>query len=210
MRYENLIWDFDGTLFDTYPAMCRDLQRTMEREGFSFTLEELLEKFTMSRECVLEYCAAKTGITAAEVDRVYRAWVEEHGQPEAHPYPYVEEILARFQAVGGRNFVFTHRSGSVHDYLAKAGLTNYFTEVTSCGTTFARKPAPAGNQYLIEKHGLDKARTLAIGDRELDVLAAKNAGIHACLFSREKKTSLAEYQICGFEELYGLLGLKKE
>ena len=95
-------------------------------------------------------------------------------------------------------------------YLAKAGLTNYFTEVTSCGTTFARKPAPAGNQYLIEKHGLDKARTLAIGDRELDVLAAKNAGIHACLFSREKKTSLAEYQICGFEELYGLLGLKKE
>ena len=33
MRYENLIWDFDGTLFDTYPAMCRDLQRTMERRS---------------------------------------------------------------------------------------------------------------------------------------------------------------------------------
>lgn len=27
MRYDNLIWDFDGTLFDTYPPMCRDLRR---------------------------------------------------------------------------------------------------------------------------------------------------------------------------------------
>ena len=42
MRYDNIIWDFDGTLFDTYPAMCRDLRLTMERLGFSFTEEELL------------------------------------------------------------------------------------------------------------------------------------------------------------------------
>ena len=29
MRYQELIWDFDGTLFDTYPAMCRDLGQVM-------------------------------------------------------------------------------------------------------------------------------------------------------------------------------------
>ena len=29
MRYDNIIWDFDGTLFDTYPPMCRDLQSVM-------------------------------------------------------------------------------------------------------------------------------------------------------------------------------------
>jgi len=210
MRYENLIWDFDGTLFDTYPAMCRDLQRTMEQWGCSFTLEELLEHFTISRGTVLEYCGEKTGKTAQEVDKAYRAWVSEHGQPEAEPFPYVEEVLARFQAAGGRNFVFTHRSGSVHDYLAKAGLTRYFTEVTSCGTTFARKPNAAGNLYLIERHSLDPKKTLAVGDRELDVLAAKNAGIHACLFSREEKETLADYQIRGFRELGMLLGLEEE
>ena len=46
-----------------------------------------------------------------------------HGQPEALPFPHVPEVLARFQAAGGRNFIFTHRSCSVHDFLAKAGLT---------------------------------------------------------------------------------------
>lgn len=210
MRYENLIWDFDGTLFDTYPAMCRDLQQTMEQWGFHFTVEELVERFTVSRESVLAYCGEKTGKTAKEVDTAYRAWVTEHGQPEAKPFPHVEAILARFQAAGGRNFVFTHRSGSVHDYLAKAGLTRYFTEVTSCGTEFERKPSPAGNLYLMEHNAMARERTLAIGDRELDVLAAKNAGISACLFAPEPKESLADHQIRRFEELYALLGLEKE
>ena len=208
MRYDNIIWDFDGTLFDTYPAMCRDLRLTMERLGFSFTEEELLEHFTVSRGAVLAYCAQRTGMTADEVDRVYRAWVTEHGQPTAYPFPGVPDFLARFQAAGGRNFVFTHRSGSVHDYLAGADLTKYFTDVVSAGTTYARKPAPAGNLHIIETHGLDKARTLAVGDRELDVLAAKNAGIHACLVDPALPETAADYRIRGLSELDALVGLE--
>ena len=207
MRITDLIWDFDGTLFDTYPPMCTDLKHTMAALGYEFTVEELLEQFTQSREAVLEYCAQRTGMTAEQVDRHYRAYVTEHGQPEAKSFPHVEEVLANFQAAGGRNFVFTHRSESVHDYLAEAGLTKYFTEVVSAGKTFARKPAPAGNLYIIQHNGCDTARMMAVGDRELDVLAAKNAGIEACLFTREKADSAADYQISDFRQLYALVGL---
>ena len=207
MRYDSIIWDFDGTLFDTYPAMCRDLRRTMEDLGLSFTEAELLERFTVSRDAVLAYCAERTGMTAEEVDRVYRAWVTEHGQPTAYPFPGVPDFLARFQAAGGRNFVFTHRSGSVHDYLAGEGLTGYFTDVVSAGTAYARKPAPAGNLYLIETWGMDKARTLAVGDRELDVLAAKDAGIHACLVDPALPETAADYRIRDLSGLDALVRL---
>ena len=207
MRYDNIIWDFDGTLFDTYPAMCRDLQMVMEGLGVRASLEDLLARFTVSRETVLAWCGEQAGMTAQEVDQIYRAWVTEHGQPEAHPFPHVRSILERFQAAGGRNFVFTHRSGSVHDYLAGADLTKYFTDVVSAGTTYARKPDPAGNNYLIGTHGLDRDRTLAVGDRELDVLAAKNAGIHACLFSPEFRETAADHRIRELTELDDLVGL---
>ena len=208
MRYDNIIWDFDGTLFDTYPAMCRDLRLAMECMGVSFSEEELLERFTVSRGVVLEYCAERTGMTAEEVDRVYRAWVTEHGQPLARPFPGVAAFLARFQAAGGRNFVFTHRSGSVHDYLAGEGLTAFFTEVTSAGTVFARKPDPAGNLYLMEKYGLDPRRTLAVGDREMDILAGKRSGADTCLFSEAAVETAADYVIADFSELDALVGLK--
>ena len=208
MRYDNIIWDFDGTLFDTYPAMCRDLQAVMEGLGVHASLEDLLPRFTTSRETVLAWCGQQAGMTAQEVDQIYRAWVTEHGQPEAYPFPHVRSILERFQAAGGRNFVFTHRSGSVHDYLAGADLTKYFTDVVSAGTTYARKPAPAGNLHIIETYGLDKNHTLAVGDRELDVLAAENAGIHACLFSPEHRETAADHRIRDFTELDALLGLE--
>lgn len=208
MRYDNIIWDFDGTLFDTYPAMCRDLQQVMEGLGVQASLEDLLARFTVSRETVLEWCGQQAGTSAQEVDRVYRAWVTEHGQPEAHPFPHVRPFLERFRAAGGRSFIFTHRSGSVHDYLANEGLTEYFTDVVSAGTTYARKPAPAGNLHLIKTHGLDRARILAVGDRELDILAAKGAGIHACLFGPALPETAADYRIRDLAELDALVDLE--
>lgn len=207
MRYDNIIWDFDGTLFDTYPAMCRDLRQVMAGLGVRTELEDLLVRFTASRDTVLEWCGERAGLPAGEIDRVYRAWVAEHGQPEAHPFPHAREFLERFQAAGGKNFVFTHRSGSVHDYLAGEGLTQYFTDVVSAGTTYAKKPDPAGNNYLITTHGLDRNRTLAVGDRELDVLAAKNAGIDACLVDPALPETAADWRIRDLTGLDALVEL---
>lgn len=213
MRYDNIIWDFDGTLFDTYPPMCRDLQSVMAALGVLLPLEDLLAHFTRSRGEVLDYCAAQAGMDAQAVDRVYRDWVAQHGQPKAEPFPHAEEILRRFQAAGGRNFIFTHRSGSVHQYLAGAGLTGYFQDVVSAMDRFERKPSPAGNLYLISAHGLDPARTLAVGDRELDMLAAKGAGIDGCRFTPEgepEEESCARWHIRSFAELAEILELPEE
>lgn len=207
MRYDAIIWDFDGTLFDTYPPMCRDLRDAMAQEGTAFSQEELLEHFTVSRGNVLEFCARRMGGSAGEVDRLYRQWVAEHGQPKAMPFPHAERLLERFARAGGRNFVFTHRSGSVHDYLSGANLTQYFTAVVSSGDTFARKPDPAGNRYLMETYDLTPARTLAVGDRELDILAGKRAGIDACLVSGQPQETAADYQIGSLEQLDAVLEL---
>lgn len=209
MRYDNLIWDFDGTLFDTYPPMCRQLQAAMEPLGGAFTVEELLARFTVSRGEVLRYCAEKLGKSPEEIDAVYRAYTAAHGHPAAELFPHAREVLERFQAAGGRNFIFTHRSASVHDYLAQAGLTDLFTEVTSALDVFARKPDPAGNRYLMDKYALESARTLAVGDRELDILAGKRAGTDACLFAPHGADgeTAADYQIQDLRQLLPLLGL---
>ena len=34
MRYRHIIWDFDGTLFDTYPVMARAFTETMNEAGY--------------------------------------------------------------------------------------------------------------------------------------------------------------------------------
>ena len=91
---------------------------------------------------------------------------------------------------------------------ASVPATAYFTDVLSAGTTYARKPDPAGNNYLITAHGLDRARTLAVGDRELDVLAAKNAGIDACLVDPALPETVADWRVRDLGALDALVGLE--
>ena len=210
MRYESIIWDFDGTLFDTYPGMCRNLKQAMASIGIQVSEEELLPRFLVSLRRAIEFCAERGGMDPDFVFQTYRSWVQEHPLPEAKPYPGARELLAAFQAAGGRNFIFTHRGESVHAYLAQETWTAYFTEVVPFGPAFERKPSPSGNLYLMERHGLDAGKTLAVGDRELDVLAAKAAGAEACLVSKVEAETAADYQIRELEELYALIGLEKE
>ena len=35
MKYRHLIWDFDGTLFDTYPRICRAYQKALADAGIA-------------------------------------------------------------------------------------------------------------------------------------------------------------------------------
>ena len=51
--------------------------------------------------------------------------------------------------------------------------------------TKAPKPSGEGVNYLAEKYALDKAATAYIGDRTLDVLCAKDAGVQAILYLPE-------------------------
>lgn len=210
MKFRNVIWDFDGTLFDTYPGMCDNLRRAMASIGIDVSVEELMPRFLSSLRDAIEYCAEQGRIDSDVAFQTYRTWVASHPLPVAVPFPGAGEIVAKFRAAGGQNFVFTHRGESVHTYLAQEGWTPYFTEVVPFSAAFERKPSPSGNLYLMERHGLVKEETLAVGDRELDVLAAKNAGITACLISRKTVETAADIQISSFEELYPLIELEKE
>lgn len=210
MRYENLIWDFDGTLFDTYPGMCRNLQSAVRRLGYELPLEEITRTFRISLEDATAYCSEQTGVPAETVYQAYRDWVAEFGQPEAKSFPGVRELLGRFQAAGGRNFVFTHRGKTVYDYLEGENLMPYFAEVVPFNSSFERKPSPSGNLYLMERHGLAAEKTLAIGDRELDILAGMAAGMDTCLLHQTGAVSAADYQLKDVEGLYALIGLEKE
>ena len=99
--------------------------------------------------------------------------------------PGAAETLAALQAQGVRHFVYTHRGSSTTHLLDRLGLTAYFTETVTHEHGFAPKPSGEGVTYLTEKYALDKAATAYIGDRTLDVLCAKDAGVQAILYLPE-------------------------
>ena len=71
---------------------------------------------------------------------------------------------------------------------------------------FQRKPSPDAINYLVDKHNMIHNQAIMIGDRDLDILSAKNAGIHGCFFNEDgKKSDIADFTISNFEELYSII-----
>jgi HAD superfamily hydrolase (TIGR01509 family) len=204
--FKHLIWDVDGTLFNTYPAFTL---------AFSLAMIELqapvpLDKIDRLARVSLGHCAkvltADYGLPQekleASFDRQYCLIpVENQG-----PFPGVREACELVQAHGGLNLIVTHRRlESTQRLLEVHGMTELFKEVVSAQQGYPIKPDPTMFMVLIEKYGLKPGETLGVGDREIDVQAGAAAGCKTALFGSNNCTAHPDFRFTEFKELVGLL-----
>ena len=199
--YKHIIWDFDGTLFDTYEVMGRALQRSFQKIGINEPLENIIQLMKVSISKALQYYGEKYHIDEA-FKRDYEKLRKEMELEECKPYPGVIELLKHIRDTGRYNYIFTHRGISTINFLKKHGIEDCFTDCITSQHSFERKPSPAAILHLVEKYSMKPQEAIMIGDRDLDILSAKNAGIQACFFD---ETSLiceaADYNIKSIQQL---------
>ena len=177
-----LIWDMDGTLVDSYPAIVPAAKEVCDELGLPYSEEEIHDKaIRTSVGMLLEEVAAELGMDPkpikAHFNRLNDSRIE-----AIRPIRHAPETLKTLCKSGHINFIYTHRGASCQTILDRNGLTPYFTEVLTALSGFPRKPAPDAISYLVEKYGLDPERTYYVGDRRIDVEAAENAGIRSILY----------------------------
>lgn len=54
--YKHIIWDFDGTLFDSYPAMGGAFKALLNEQRIEESLEEILKYMKVSMWTAIDYC----------------------------------------------------------------------------------------------------------------------------------------------------------
>ncbi|WP_315460514.1 HAD-IA family hydrolase [uncultured Streptococcus sp.] len=171
------IWDFDGTLVDSYEAIGQALQVTYAHYGLAFDEQWIMDFIIKESVKALLYQVAKEHeLDFAELSAFFKK-EQEARDYLIKPMPHLTEVLAATKQKGVTHFVYTHKGITANDVLERLGVRQYFTEVVTSANGFARKPEPEAINYLIEKYALDKADTFYVGDRRLDVEAAENAGI---------------------------------
>lgn len=204
MKYQNFIWDYDGTLVDTYPAMADAFRACLLREGIECQAEEILSFLRRSMGETRDYYQNKFGLKDAFFSQ-YEEMRTASEEKNAKPFDGVESVCRSIDGKGGRNFVFTHRGQSTIAFLEFFHLAHFFTDFVTSDLKFERKPSPEGIQHLISKYSLSPEETIMIGDREIDILAGKGAGVHTCLFSPGNAVAVgADYTISSYSQFDGL------
>ena len=183
MNYKHLIYDFDGTLSDTYPCFTEAVLQTLKDFGLSDSYESVYAKLKVSVGHALK--SYDFGIDSAEARKHFHKIHDEIAPKIQKPYPETEEILRYAMAQGHKNYLYTHSGKIVKILLEQWGIADCFEDIIDSTMKFPNKPAPDALNYLCEKHGLDKKDCIMIGDRDIDTDCGRNAGMKGCLFDPE-------------------------
>ena len=185
MRSQQIFWDFDGTLVDTYPGMvaafhqalvaCRvndfeidddDVYRTMRQHSLGTALQRFSAEYQLDQDRLAKIYQRKVAPMLSS----------------AQPFKGAKTILASITAAGGRNFLLTHRDAQALDRLDELNLKQYFTGFVTASDNYPRKPDPTSLQALCRQFDVDPQAALMVGDRTLDVTAGHRAGMAGALF----------------------------
>jgi haloacid dehalogenase superfamily, subfamily IA, variant 1 with third motif having Dx(3-4)D or Dx(3-4)E len=175
-RFANYIWDLDGTLTDTYPGMTKGMQQALHDFGIEADMDELANLMKRSvRTAMQRYPAPEADLRAA-----YTLYEQALNQT-AQPVPYAHEALQKIQAFGGMNHIFTHRDKLTMPLLNRLFPDIVFGQIITPKSGFPLKPAPDALNAICERGGFKKESAMMVGDRDIDIICASNAGMAGCL-----------------------------
>lgn len=203
---KDIIWDFDGTLFDTYPGTVNSFKRALKDIGIYESYENILKHIKVSEGYAVAHFKELYGLDEIFVDK-YNEYKNDIEIETVRPFPFAVEVCRQFVTSGGRNYILTHRGDSTLKFLQYYGMLDFFTEVITKKYGFKRKPDPEGFEYLIDKYNINKSTALVIGDRECEILGGKAVGVKTCLYNTNNVSLLQtpDFHINSLENLADII-----
>lgn len=186
MKKKNFIWDFDGTILDTYPHSATAALKVLKRYGIEADYDEVIALLRISFSSIIP----RYNLSKEQFKEVMREALILWFEPNPTMYEGIDEVLKIIVERGGKNFIYTNRDKTSKEYLEHFGLLKYFTDFV-CNDTegYAHKPSGESIHYLLNKYSLSPDSAMMVGDRELDVLCGEKAGIKSVLFDEFHKST---------------------
>ena len=180
----NILWDFDGTLFDTYPSL---VDGFIHLSGRELDRTEVLKWLKKDSKTAFKHY----GIDESQREE-YKRLYNEYAKTSAIPFENLEAVLSKAKS----NVIVTHRDKESTIYLLeKNNLKKYFKEVVAVEEQgFTRKPDSASYEYVLKIHPID----LVVGDRDLDLIPARKLNIKTVAF--QNNAIEADYHLDNYHD----------
>lgn len=180
MKYKAALFDMDGTILDTLEDMYNSVNATMRH----FSLPEIsiddTRAYVGNGAARLIERAVPVGTSPALTEEVlewYKGYYNDHSSIATAPYAGIPELLAALKEAGVRLAVVSNKPDRTVRELADAFFEGLFVSAVGESPAVRRKPAPDTVNAAVAAMGLEKADCVYIGDSEVDVATAANAGL---------------------------------
>lgn len=201
-RLKLLVFDLDGTLIDSAQDLCNSVNAALAECGLSALPDPMIASFVgngapmlMRRSLALAGSTTPESVNEEQLSKAYQFFLQyyrEHKLDFTYAYEGVLEALKALKelhdAPGGPSrtmAVLTNKPVRPARGICEGlGLAGYFPHIYGGDSFSVKKPDPMGLRSLMEETGARPDETVMIGDSQVDVQTARNAGAWAvgCAF----------------------------
>lgn len=180
MKIKAVIWDLDGTLLDTLCDLAASTNAALEKNGMPVRTIGEVRQFVGNGIRKLMVRAVPGGDENPKFEKTFKDFIEhygEHSRDNTKPYDGILALLDALAAKGVKHAIVSNKI----DFAVKELNAEYFGSRIGIAVgddpSRARKPAPDSVLVAMQELGVTAGETVYVGDSDVDVMTAHNAGI---------------------------------
>lgn len=175
-----VIFDLDGTLLDTLDDLTLSVNHVMALHNFPSHTREDIRNMVGNGIYVLFEKAVPEGRNHPDYGaciQEFQTYYARHMQEKTAPFPGILPLLARLTEEQFSLAVVSNKFDAAVKALCRDYFSPYIQTAIGESPKTARKPAPDTVFAAIEQLHASRERCIYVGDSEVDIATAKNAGI---------------------------------
>lgn len=178
--YQNLLFDLDGTIIDSAEGIAASAMHALAQFGITETNEMQLRRFIGpplqdSFRQIYGFSEEQSRLAV----QYYRAHYQTIGIYQNTVYAGIEDVLRQLHSMGRRLLTATCKPEPfAEQILQHIGLAQYFDCIGGAALDHTRRTKAEVIAYVMQRCNItDHASAVMIGDREHDVLGARECGL---------------------------------
>ena len=185
-KYKMLIFDMDGTILYTLEDLKNTTNYALNEHGFTERTLEEVRRFVGNGIHKLIERAVPEGTSDADIEAVFTTfeiYYKDHCMDTTRPYDGINDLLTKLRAKGYMTAVVSNKVDFAVQDLVKDFFAGQFDIAIGEREGVRKKPAPDSVYEVLKEFDLKKDEVIYIGDSDVDVETARNAGVACCAVS---------------------------
>ena len=186
-RIRLVIFDLDGTLVDSRRDLANSINGMLSHFGRPELPLEVIASYIGDGAPMLVRRALgdpEDEQFLKQALEFFLAYYREHKLDTTVVYPGIADALRGMQGNGAdarRMAVLSNKPVNPSRAIVEAlGLREFFVQVYGGNSFSTKKPDPLGALTLARENAVEPGQALIVGDSDIDVLTARNAGMWSC------------------------------